>query len=179
MEWNSQTILVIFVALTGLAVVMQAFVLVGILAALRKAANQSVAMAEDLRSNVIPTVNSARALMERVGPLLEQISPQVLAVSTNLAEISKDLREESAEIRRASADVKERLNRQAVRLDHMLTNSLDKVEEISEMVETAITTPVRQVNGVVQAFRAAVDCYFGFEPKRQITHPSRDKDLFI
>jgi hypothetical protein len=179
MEWNSQTILTIFVALTGLAVLLQAAVLIGILVALRKATQQSMELVEDMRSNVMPTVQSAAELLVRVAPLVERLTPQIIAVSTNLVEITTELREETAELRRTTSDINMRLQRQASRLDGMLSHGLDRVEALSDLVDVTVSTPARQANGVVMAVKAALETYFGGLFKSRFPRPGRDKDMFI
>jgi hypothetical protein len=179
MEWNSQTILTIFVALTGVAVLLQAAVLVGILVALRKATQQTVELVEEMRTHVMPTVQSAADLLVRVGPLVERLTPQVITVATNLVDISTELREETADLRRTTADINMRLQRQASRLDGMLSHGLDRVEALSDLVDVTVSTPARQANGVVMAVKAALETYFGGLFKSRFPHSGRDKDMFI
>jgi hypothetical protein len=179
MQLNGETFLIIFVALTGVAVLMQAFVLIGILMALRKASEQAVDLVEDLRTNVLPTMQSAGELLVKIGPVVEQLTPQVIAVTSSLVSIANDLRDESANLRRATADIGARLQRQTARVDLMLTNSLDKVEVLSGLVESVVTIPARQANGVVMAFKAALDTYIGVRNRRTITRTTIDRDGFV
>jgi hypothetical protein len=172
MPWNSQTILIAFVIVTSVAVVLQAMIMLGILLSMKKAAKQSLEVAEDLRASIVPLAQSTRELVEKLGP-------QLVTVTTNIAAVTRDLREETADMRLATADLKERVHRQAVRMDGMLTTSLDKAEQVTALVEAAITTPVRQVNGVVQAVKAATERYFRVERRPAATHSAEDENMFL
>ncbi len=172
MAWNSETILILFVAVTGVAVLLQAFVLVGILVAVKKTAKQSLELAEDLRSTIVPLAQQSRELLDRLGP-------QAIEVCTNLVHVTRDLKDETADLRETTAELRERVVRQVVRVDAMVSTSLDKVEQVSALVEAAVTTPVKQVNGVVQGVKAAVERYFHYEPKQATTHVAGDRDMFV
>jgi methyl-accepting chemotaxis protein len=172
MAWNSQTIMMAFVAVTGIAVLLQAFVMVGILLAVKKTAKQSLELAEDLRATIVPLAQQSRELLERVGP-------QAIEVCTNLVHVTRDLKDETADLRETTAELRERVVRQVARVDGMVTTSLDKVEQVTTMVEAAVTTPVRQVNGIVQGVKAAVERYFMGNPKAVETHSVGDRDMFV
>jgi len=56
MAWNTETILIIFVAFTGAAVFLQACVLIAIYISLKKAAKSALEATEDFKSTVLPMI---------------------------------------------------------------------------------------------------------------------------
>jgi len=177
MELNTQTILVVFVAITGLAVLLQACVLIGILISLQKTAKAVLEATEDVRTTIIPMAESSRRLLER-------LSPQVISITDNMVEVTQSMREQTAEVRETTAVLLDKLQRQSIRLDGMLSTGLDAVERAGNVVESTIAAPVRQVNGIMNAIRAAMDV-FRYGPPRQggerkdPTHAGGDRDMFI
>jgi uncharacterized protein YoxC len=163
MTSNTETILTVFVAFTGVAVLLQACILVAILISLRKTAKSVLEATEDLKTTVIPMVHSTRELVQR-------ITPQVVTVSSGLAELTETLKRESAGVSASVHDMAQRAGRQMQRLDAMLTASLNAVEKATDVVETAVSAPVRQVNGILAAIRAVVETYRAETPARRSNH---------
>jgi hypothetical protein len=159
MTLNTETILIVFVALTGVAVLLQACILVAIYISLRKTAKSVLEVTEDLKATVVPMVHSTRELVER-------ITPQVITVSAGLAELTETLKRESAGVTFSATDILQRVSKQMQRLDAMLTSALNALERATVVVETAVSAPVRQVNGVLAAIRAVVDTYRSETPRR-------------
>jgi hypothetical protein len=171
MEANTQTILIVFVALTGVAVLLQAFVLLGIYLSLKKTAKSVSDVAEDFKATVLPLVHSTRDLMER-------LSPQIVTVSAGLAEVTEILHRETKGVRISASEIMERVSRQTKRLDSMLTAGLDTVEHTAEVLETVVSKPVRQANGVLAAIKAIVETYRSPLPPRKPTFDS-ENDQFV
>jgi hypothetical protein len=146
------TILIFFVALTGIAVLLQACVLLAIYLSLRKAARSMTEAAEDLKTTVIPMTHSARALLDR-------ITPQIITVSAGLADLTELLKKESKGVSASASEIMERVNRQTKRLDEMLTIGLNAVEKAGVVVESTVAAPVRQINGIMAAIRAVIETY--------------------
>lgn len=155
MTFNTETLLIIFVGLTGFAVLMQACVLLGILISVRKSANLMMDATDELKSRVLPMVQSTQALVDR-------ISPEVVTVTGGLADLTNTLRKETADIHISPAEVINGVKRQVARIDSMLTVGLDRVERAGNALETTVAAPVRQVNGVLAAIRATIDTYRSF-----------------
>jgi gas vesicle protein len=172
---DTQTILIIFVAFTGVSVFLQALVLFGIFISLKKTSKAVTDLTEDIRIKVLPLIHESRDLWGRLGP-------QLVTVTTDLAELTQVVRKQSASINVSVSEIMERVNRQTKHLDSILTSGLNSVERAGEILETAVAAPVRQVNGIMAAVRAIVDTYRHLDPRdpqRKPTHSAADKDLFI
>jgi hypothetical protein len=149
---NTETYLIIFVALTGLAVLLQACILLAIFISLRKAAKSFHESSTDLKATILPMVHQTRDLIDR-------ISPQVVTVTSGLADLTSSLKKESAGIKVNATEIMERVNVQVKRIDLMLTHGLNNLEKASTIMENTVAAPVRQVNGVVAAIKAVVNSY--------------------
>jgi len=171
METNTQTILIVFVALTGVAVLMQAFVLLAIFLSLKKTAKSVADVSDDFKATVLPLVHSTHAMMER-------LSPQIVTVSQGLADLTNILHKETKGVQVSVSEIMERVNRQTKRLDAMLTTGLDSVEHTAVVIETAVAKPVRQANGVLAAIKAIVETYRAPLPPRKPTYEP-ESDQFV
>jgi len=149
---DTNTLLTIFVALTFLAILLQAGVLLGMYFTLRKTAKLANETAADLKVTVLPLIHTSRELIER-------ISPQIATVTAGLAELTELVHKQSQGASLSISEVSDRVNAQIKRIDRMLTITLDAVEKTAGAIEHTVAAPVRQVNGVVAALKAIIDTY--------------------
>lgn len=178
MEANS-TWLIVFVGLTCAAVLLQAGVLLGIFLSVRKTAEAVNVITKEMKTTVIPLVDSTRELLERV-------SPQIQTVTQGLADLTEAVHNETKGARVSIAAITDRVNTQAKRLDHMLTVALDTVEKAAGAIEHSVAAPVRQVNGVVAALKAVVGTYRSTRPASRAANgrasypvPDPDRDIVL
>ena len=165
--FNNQTLMVAFVALTGIALSAQAIILLAIFFSLRKAAKGVKEDIDDLRATIIPVVESTRTVIARLAPKVE-------AATTDVMEIVRILREKSDELDESVSEILERLHRQSARVDGMLSGALDTVDRAGEYVAEAVSGPVRQVSAVLASIKAIVGALRAPSPASRRTIDSAD-----
>ena len=148
------TLLKFFIAVTSVAVAVQAGILVALYVAVRKSSERMEALANDVKSKVLPTVETAQNLMV-------ELRPRIDVISTNLAESSDLLRNQLGRLDATVTDVLDRARLQVIRADELLNRTMDKVEETSEVVHKTVISPLRQVNGLMAAISTGVDVFLG------------------
>ena len=146
------TLLKFFIAVTTIAVAVQAGILVALYVAVRKSSERMEALATDVKSKILPTVETAQNLMV-------ELRPRIDVISTNLAESSDLLRNQLGRLDATVTDVLDEL--QVIRADELLNRTMDKVEETSEVVHKTVISPLRQVNGLMAAISTGVDVFLG------------------
>ncbi|MGA8043522.1 MAG: hypothetical protein WCA37_12025 [Terracidiphilus sp.] len=172
MSTPSETVLLVFVAITGLAVLLQAVVLLAIFLAIRKNAGMLQQQLDILRTSVMPVVTGTHDLLTQVGP-------HIGSLSKDLAEISKGLRVQSAEFQTLTSDIMARAERQSIRLDAMCTSALDTVGRAGNVLVDTINVPLRQISGMAAFARAALGAFRSAPPRPRPTHAAADKDMFV
>jgi hypothetical protein len=148
------TLLKSFIAVTTFAVVVQAGILVGLYLAVRKSTARMEALATEVKSRVLPTVETAQNLMV-------ELRPRIDVISNNLAESSDLVRNQLGRLDATVTDVLDRARLQVIRADELLNRTMDKVEETSEVVHKTVISPLRQVNGLMAAISTGVDVFLG------------------
>ncbi len=155
---DNETIELVCIAVTALAVLLQGIVLLFIYLALRKAIGSLRAEVEDLRSSIMPAIDntrelvgSARALVDNARRLFARLAPKAEATAGDLARVAQGLREQTAELESATQEILGRVRFQTSRMDAMTTNGLDAVDRAGSFVADAVGKPVRQLAGVVAA----------------------------
>jgi len=127
---------------------------------------------DDLKATVVPMVHSTRELLER-------ITPQIITVTAGLSELTELLRKETAGVSFSVAEIMGRISRQTQHLDAMLTSGLNSVERAGTLLESAVTLPVRQANGIFAAVKAMIETYRSAAPPRRPPYPDPDQDKFV
>ncbi len=125
------TQLTIFVALTAIAVTLQAGVLVAIFLVVARVEKDT----RKLRD----------ALDKRIDPILDDVE-----------QISAGLRGQVGKFDRLTDVMDGRLRVQISRLDSLITDALDKVEDASGAVSENVAGPMREAAAVLQGVRAAL-----------------------
>jgi len=144
----------IFIAVTTFAVVIQAGILVGLYLAVRKSTAKMDALASEVKSKALPT-------METVQSLLVEMRPKIDVMTTNLSESSTLVRNQLGRLDATLTDALDRARLQVIRADELLNRTMDKVEETSEVVHKTVISPLRQVNGLMAAISTGVEVFLG------------------
>ena len=166
---NNETLMLAFVALTGIALSAQAVILLAIFLSVRKAAKGVKEDIDDLRASILPVVDSTRTVIARLAPKVE-------AATNDISEMVRTLREKSYEVDESVSEILERLHRQSARLDGMLSGALDTVDRAGEYVAEAVSGPVRQVSAVLASIKAIVGALRAPSPASRRTIDSGDED---
>ena len=148
------TLLRIFIAVTTFAVVLQALILVFLYLAVRKSTAKMEALATEVRSKALPT-------METVQNMLVELRPKIDVMSTNFSESNTLVRNQLGRIDATLTDALDRTRLQVIRADELLNRTMDKVEETSEVVHKTVISPLRQVNGLMAAISTGVEVFLG------------------
>ncbi len=144
----------IFIAVTTFAIVVQAGIMVGLYLAVRKSTAKMDALAAEVKSKALPTI-------ETVQSLLVEMRPKIDVMTTNFSESSTLVRNQLGRIDATLTDALDRARLQVIRADELLNRTMDKVEETSEIVHKTVISPLRQVNGLMAAISTGVEVFLG------------------
>jgi hypothetical protein len=172
-----ENLIPLFIALTGAAVVLQAGVLLALYLTVRKTSARMEVLATEVKAKALPALESAQSI-------LVDLRPKLQVIAENLNETTTTIR---AEVQRMDAivnDAADRARLQIIRADEMLTRTLDRVEEASDMVTKTVVSPVRQLSGLVQGLTAGLEFLIGNRVRRnggrrESRRPVPQDEMFI
>lgn len=176
---DTQTLLLVFVAITGLAMLMQAIILLAIYLGVRKAASSIQEQISDFRASVLPAIENTRDVAQRISALLVTISPKIESAAGDLAELAHGLRIQTGEIQASTLEVLERVRRQSSRLDHMFSTVLDAVDRAGGFVAEVVSKPVRQISGLLASIRAIIEALGKPAPESRPPQAPVGNDTFV
>jgi methyl-accepting chemotaxis protein len=163
----------LFIAVTTIAVVLQAGILVALFVMVKKTTTKLEATVEDIKGRAVPTLETANSILTELRPKLGQIAdsvvelqPKVQIVVDNLVETSSAIRSEVQRVDATVNDVMDRARLQVIRADEMLTRTFDRVEQTSDVLTKTVVSPVRQVSGIVRGLTAGVEFFLGHRVRK-------------
>jgi hypothetical protein len=167
----------IFVALTGLAVLLQSGVLIAMYLTMRKTGARVEAIASEVQLHVMPTIEQAQTLFAELRPKLE-------AISENIQDTTTTVRGQVERVDATVTDVVDRARLQIIRADELLTRTLDRVECTSDLVHKTVVSPVKQVSGLMRGISVGFEALFSGQAKangaaRQPRGPIPQDEMFI
>jgi methyl-accepting chemotaxis protein len=149
----------VFIALTGAAVLLQAGILAALYLAMRKSSARMEALAIEVKTRALPTLETAQAI-------LAELRPKLTVIADNLTETTHSVRSQVERMDATVDDVVDRARLQIIRADDLLSRTLDRVEETSEMVHKTVVSPVRQFSGLIQGVTAGIEFLLGNRARR-------------
>jgi ElaB/YqjD/DUF883 family membrane-anchored ribosome-binding protein len=152
--------LTIFIALTVVALAIQAGILVAMYFALRATGSRMDSLAADFRDKVLPAT-------EIVHELLVDLRPKLQTTAANLSEASTMARNQMERLDATVNDAIDRTRLQVIRADELVSRTLDRVEDTTEMVHHTVVSPVRQLAGILRGVTVGLEFLMGGRRQRR------------
>jgi hypothetical protein len=167
-------VLKIFIYATAVAVILQMFILLGLAISLRKTSAKVEALTTEIQGRIGPILTSAEAL-------LNSSRGKVEVVMSNLVATTTTLKTQMDRLDATVSDIVDRTRLQVIRADDIVTRTLDRVEQTSEIVQNTVVSPVRQISGIVQGVSVGISAFFGHNrrARRNSARATQDEELFI
>jgi hypothetical protein len=154
-----ENLTMVFIAVTAAAVLLQAGILTALYLAVRKSTARMEAVALELKTNAVPTLESAQAM-------LTELRPRLTVIADNLMETTISVRSQVERVDATVSDAVDRARLQVIRADELLSRTLDRVEETSDVVHQTVISPVRQFSGLIQGVTAGIEFLLGGRGRR-------------
>jgi methyl-accepting chemotaxis protein len=168
----NENLLTVFVGVTALAIVVQMGVLIALFVSSRKTGERLQRFSKEMEENLLPMIRDAKIL-------LAESTPQVREILQNLAVLSATARQDVERISSTANEINDRVRQQVARADELLTRTLTRVEATTENVQHLISSPMRQVSGVLSGVAAGLAEFLGSRKvQRQKNAMPRD-EMFI
>jgi hypothetical protein len=138
-------LLTFFVALTALAVITQACVLVAIYLMSKRLSSQMERFMAETREMMVP---------------VKAITENLKVASTNILEIGVSAREQFRRVESMVTDTGEVLRAQLNRLEEVTKDVADRIDSTADLVQSTVLRPVREVAAVAKGFGRGFEFLF-------------------
>jgi phage-related protein len=156
-------LLTLFVALTALAIITQAGVLVGIYIMSKRLSEQVDRFMKDTREMMVP---------------VRSIAENLRTASANLVEIGITAREQFRRVEAMVTDTGEALHVQIERFDRVSQSVMDRIDETAEIVQDSVVRPVREVAAMAKGLSRGFGSFF-FRSRSTVDQAHQDEEMFI
>lgn len=172
-----ENLIPLFIALTGAAVLLQAGLLAAMYLSMRKTSAKMETLANEVKTKALPTIESAQAL-------ITDLRPKLQVITDNLVETTSLVHEEMQRVDATVNDIVDRARLQVIRADDLVSRTLDRVEETSEIVHKTVVSPVRQFSGLIQGVTTGIEFLLGNRARkngrgRDVRRPVPQDEMFI
>jgi methylthioribose-1-phosphate isomerase len=157
-------LLTLFVALTAIAIITQAGVLVGIYVMSRRLSDQVERFMKDTREMMVP---------------IRSIAENLRTASANIVEIGLSARDQFRRVEAMVTDTGEALHMQLERFDRVSQNIIDRINETAEIVQDSVVRPAREVAAVAKGLTRGFGAFFFGRGRSTVDQARQDEELFI
>lgn len=164
-------LLITFIALTALAVLLQAGMLAGMYFSMRKTSAKVESLADEVKTKVLPTAELAHSMMS-------ELRPKIATAVDNVSVSTTMLRTQMERVDATLTDIVDRTRLQVIRADEFVNSTMDKLEETREVVQKTMVSPVRQLAGLMHGLGAGFEALFGRRRGRSSVSAPQD-EMFI
>jgi ElaB/YqjD/DUF883 family membrane-anchored ribosome-binding protein len=148
----NSNLLTVFIAVTSVAVVLQMVTLIGMYLTMKRATVQAESIALDFQRRTVPLIENAR-------DILADATPKLKEATANLAEASATLKQQAETLGDTAVEMAIRARNKVAQADDMVTRTLERVEKATGAVQNSVLSPVRRVNGVLQAISVGIGAF--------------------
>jgi hypothetical protein len=168
MDQNTLLILlIIFVAVSAIALLMQAISLLGM-----------YIVARDLRNKLMPVWPEVQRIIGITRRTVERTEGQVEKIGASSVEILNVSKQQLAKIDELLTDATTRAKVQLERAEMVLDDSMTRVQDTVVMVQRGVLRPIREVQGLLAGFRTALQ-HLGRGGRPTVDHATSDEEMFI
>ncbi len=160
----------VLIAILAVAVLVHIGTMIGLYLVAKDSSTRVKGLADKIESRALPAVEAAQALVVESRPKIDNIMD-------NLAATSSSLRGQVERLDATLNDIVDRARLQVIRADELVTRTMDRVEETTEIVQHTVVSPVRHLSGLLQGLTAGFGSFFS--RKRPSGDHAGSEELFI
>ena len=141
-----------FVIVIGVAVVVQAVVLIALFLQLRRTAARIEEVVTDLNTRFAPIIS-------RLQILVEDTAPRIAGIVADAAELTHLARGQAQKVDRILAETLERVRMQLIHIDQIVTGAMESVEEAGSRLKETIWGPVVKATALIRGVQAGLEFF--------------------
>jgi hypothetical protein len=158
------------VVVVSISVLFQTITMIGMALGAAKAQKQFLQIANEMRAKSLPVLEISRSI-------LEDAAPKVRVITDNVTEASFLLRDQAHRLDHAVKSTLDTVHVQVERVDQMVAATLDGLGEITTTLQRTVMVPVKQISGLMNGLKAAVEKLTSGKATRAVYN--RNEDDFV
>ena len=170
------TLLVIFVGVTALSIVLEGIFVWRTL----RSANRAVDRISSLSKGLEQDAREVLTQFQDVATGLEQVKTAFDNLGTRAAEVSQMMEARANDLERFVERLVEVGNRQAEKVDEVVTDTVEKFRQTTEIIQQDVLKPIVEIASVIRGLKTGIDYLFSRKSSTS-THSAdyTDEEMFI
>ena len=165
-------LLTAFIIIAAVAIVLQAFSMLGVYMAIRRIQGDVKGIRADVKRRIEPLADS---LTEMVATSRDPLH----SITADLAEVARVLRERTGTVDEALDDLLNRFRLQVIRVDQTITDVLERVDKTTATVQRNIVKPVSEASALLKGVRAGIEFFLARRHEPRTSDVPQDEQMFI
>ena len=130
------------------------------------------------QDKLMPVVEALTPILGTVRRFVDENAPKFSQLTTDMTAVVKSLYEQENRLGEVVKEVSDRARAQVARIDGAVDETVEHVQQASDMVKQAILGPVKQVDGIMHGIRAAISVV-AHSRRESVDHATQDEEMFI
>ena len=172
---NFEVLLFLLVCVTAVALLLQSY-------SMWQTSRSITAMVERLDSQSRELEHDARRLMGRIQNIVESLAPLgTIAenLKTNVETVTHMVRERAQDLDQFAQEITEMGREQADRVNYLVTDTAQKFERTTEMIQQEVVRPVVEISSFLKGVKAGLSYLFSNRGSANPTRSQPEEQLFI
>ena len=165
-----------FIVIAAVAIVIQMGLLMAMYMSMKKTSDRVNAIAEAVEKKGLP-------LIETVNGLVTTNTPKINIILENAMAASTTAKQQVDRLDVTVSDIVDRTRLQVIRVDELVTRTMDRVEETTDLVHHTVISPVKALAGVLSGVTTTANLLFGGGKRRRTPRGPRnggaEDEMFI
>lgn len=130
------------------------------------------------QDKLMPVVEAVAPILGTVRRFVDENAPKFSQMTTDMTAVVKSLHEQVNRLGEVVKEVSDRARAQVARIDGAVDETVEQVQQASDVVKQAILGPVKQVDGIMHGLRAAISVV-AHSRRESVDHATQDEEMFI
>jgi len=131
-----------------------------------------------LEEKVGPVADKAGPILDSAKAMVDDARPKIHDIVARADEIVISARDQMTRLESLVTEASDSARLQIERIDLVVCDTMNRVQETTAAVQDTILKPVREVNGVVSGLRAAIST-LSRGNRASVDHATQDEEMFI
>jgi len=130
------------------------------------------------QDKLMPIVEALTPIVGTVRRFVDENTPKFSQLTTDMTAVVRSLHEQVNRLGEVVKEVSDRARAQVARIDGAVDDTVEQVQQASDVVKQAILGPVKQVDGIMHGIRAAISVV-AHSRRESVDHATQDEEMFI
>lgn len=173
---RADNLLIILVAVTALAFIIQCVAVWITLSRAREIAARLEKQSDDMKTDLQRVVDNLRQTAETLEQPVQRISDELNSTTTLLSQLIQD---RAKDVDQFVKDMTQVGRDQAGKLDFVVTDTVQKFEQVTEVIQRDVLQPAIEISSLIKGLKSGLGFLFSRKAPRPTEGVSEEEELFI